>query len=581
MKHVLLKRFFSNQSGSVLLLVGLSFLFLVGIAGAGYDLGRQQLVRQKIQQAADTAALAAASKKCEEGVTECKQRHDTALLYFNLNYPRDYMGVKRPPPIIKTLAGKPVEVDADTSLRNSFVSNLIHPTTNQPMEQSDVHAHSAVGAGSPANLDVLMLLDVSGSMRDGADGGYASSSNPAKIDGLINAASTFIHSLLDINPATCNAGNLAGCNRVGFLPYSLGAPPFTVTQDSACNCMHYLQYNCCGTGCGSGPPGSGEGDASDIFGKKFFAGLGRCLISDAAAQASCEPTGCGSYQVDLNSIPNCSRYDRPRCTFYSERGPNCNLPPPDCIPYKAPNGAGQIYGCFPDELGDSTHYCEKLVIASGSDCNWHINYSDNYPSGYDPNPTLVGKRLDSLRVFGKTNSADAFAKAMDPAGIPVEALAPGSTTPLVLLPSARTSTYGVAKIVVWMTDGNNTAWTDNSKPTIECTYRNGRLNCGGGNSRINFTSDDDNGYGAQSDKDTRAACNTLKSSPQNTVIYTIGFGKDASVPGSRAYQLLNECASGSPSTNLNHYFFIAPDNATLSTVFQTILDNINKIRITE
>lgn len=120
MKRFLLQKFLGDQRGNILILTGLGFLFLVGIGGAGYDLGRQQLVRQKIQQASDAAALAAAG--LDFGTSDAT-RQNTAQAFFALNYPADYLGIARPTPSI-SIAGEIITVSANASVPTSFVVNF-------------------------------------------------------------------------------------------------------------------------------------------------------------------------------------------------------------------------------------------------------------------------------------------------------------------------------------------------------------------------------------------------------------------------------------------------------------------------
>lgn len=146
--------FVRAQQGNVLMLTGLGMLFLVGIGGAGYDLGRQQLVRQKIQQASDAAALAAAGM---DFGTSNATRQNTAQAFFALNYPSDYLGVARPTPSI-SIAGETITVSANSSVPTSFVGNF--------------GVSSIAAAGSSTTrfkrlqtvLDVILVMDNSGSM---------------------------------------------------------------------------------------------------------------------------------------------------------------------------------------------------------------------------------------------------------------------------------------------------------------------------------------------------------------------------------------------------------------------------------
>jgi Mg-chelatase subunit ChlD len=161
MKRISWLRLRSDRSGSVLMLFGLSVLFLVAIGGAGYDLGRQQLVRQKIQQASDSAALAGSAMVFG---TSAAARTTTANRYFALNYPASYLGVARPTPTI-TIGANDVQVSATTPVVMNFVSNLGVSTLN------------ATGLSKTQfkkgynKIDLILALDNSGSMGTNFDVG--------------------------------------------------------------------------------------------------------------------------------------------------------------------------------------------------------------------------------------------------------------------------------------------------------------------------------------------------------------------------------------------------------------------------
>ena len=151
-------RFFRHdESGNVLLLTGLAFLFLVGIGGAAYDLGKQQLVRQKLQQASDAAALAGAGR--EYGASDL-ERKDTANAFFALNYPSSYLDIGRPLPTISVVPDINVLVQAQADVPTSFVHTF---NVNTLPSKGRSVAQIAV----PQNkLDIVLVLDNSGSMAN-------------------------------------------------------------------------------------------------------------------------------------------------------------------------------------------------------------------------------------------------------------------------------------------------------------------------------------------------------------------------------------------------------------------------------
>jgi hypothetical protein len=172
-----------DRRGSVLILIGLGLVMLIGLAGAGIDLGRQQIVSNKLQSACDAAAIAA-------GSATAGQEIDTAQRYFNLNFPDGYLGVARPTPTI-TPGANGISVAASASVPTLFM-RLLGVTTTTAVGSTGT-------AGATSNwqkFDVILVMDNSGSMAtDDAGGGQT------RLAALKVAAKTMASSLLDPNVA--------------------------------------------------------------------------------------------------------------------------------------------------------------------------------------------------------------------------------------------------------------------------------------------------------------------------------------------------------------------------------------------
>ncbi|MFZ4541201.1 MAG: vWA domain-containing protein [Rickettsiales bacterium] len=214
MKKNLIRQFWHDRSANVLMLTGLGFLFLVGIGGAGYDLGRQQLVRQKVQQAADAAALGAASMAPGSTVA---QRQGTANAFFNLNYPTTYLGVNRPTPTVN-VASKTVSVEASTTVNTSFVRTFGVKTIT-------TGGRSTVNIRSDFNtIDLILVMDNSGSMK-------------AKDVGGVDTSSATTANVISACIETFGASNAAWCNGPIFLDATerglTGATRLNAVRDAA------------------------------------------------------------------------------------------------------------------------------------------------------------------------------------------------------------------------------------------------------------------------------------------------------------------------------------------------------------
>lgn len=151
----LMKRFLSDARGNVMVVTGLSILLLVSVGGLGVDLGRQQMLKLELQQAADTSALAAATM---EGRASDAERIALAKRYFEMNFPPEYMGVQRPTPVV-TVANGEVTLKVDATVDTIFQKVL------NAESSVTVGGGSTVGSGYAAYLDydVVMVVDESGS----------------------------------------------------------------------------------------------------------------------------------------------------------------------------------------------------------------------------------------------------------------------------------------------------------------------------------------------------------------------------------------------------------------------------------
>lgn len=192
-----------ERCGSVLILVGLGILVLVGLAGAGIDLGRQQIVSNKLQSACDAAAIAA-------GSAPAGQEIQTAQRYFNLNFPDSYLGVARPTPTI-TQTANGTTVAASAPVPTLFI-RLLGVTTTTAVGRTGTESGSTTNT---QKFDVILVMDNSGSMCGSPTSiwdGYCDS--PSRLDALKVAAKTLVSSLLDPNVTGSRVAGVTWNNAV-------------------------------------------------------------------------------------------------------------------------------------------------------------------------------------------------------------------------------------------------------------------------------------------------------------------------------------------------------------------------------
>ncbi|MFZ4125614.1 MAG: vWA domain-containing protein [Rickettsiales bacterium] len=198
-----MKRFLRCNEGSVLIIAGLMILTLTAVSGAAIDLGRQQLVRSKLQQASDAGAVAAATMPSD--ATQA-QKEAAGRRYFALNFPNGYMGVDRPNPTVSVASGD-ILVTATANVPTRFVG-LIGIDSVVSTGRSRI-ASSSTTTGN--NYDLIMILDNSGSMGFADAGG-----GQTRIAALRNSATSIATNLLP-------DGNTL--NRIALVPYDSFVPP--------------------------------------------------------------------------------------------------------------------------------------------------------------------------------------------------------------------------------------------------------------------------------------------------------------------------------------------------------------------
>lgn len=154
----MIRRWKRDVQGSVLMLTGLMVLVLVAVAGSSVDFGREQMVKLKLQQSSDAAALAASLLPA--GATNADKRA-TALRYFALNFPAEYLGIPRPTPNVTI--GSTIEVSASAIVEMKFIRN-VGINTLTAVGRSVVANSGPTTATSFSPVDMLLVLDNSNSM---------------------------------------------------------------------------------------------------------------------------------------------------------------------------------------------------------------------------------------------------------------------------------------------------------------------------------------------------------------------------------------------------------------------------------
>jgi hypothetical protein len=198
MKHThLFRRLWAGSEGNVFMIVAGGMAVIIAVSGVAIDLGRQQLIHAKLQQATDAAGLAYQSLAVPPGTdatTDKQERTDAANRYFALNFPATYMGVNRPE---VTVSPDTTTVRISTAPINvpMLFIKLIPLAPNYLTT-----AASTTVTGSPATpqaYDLVLAMDNSGSMgtTDAGAGGTLAVTDVGTVHAL--AANACANSLVN------------------------------------------------------------------------------------------------------------------------------------------------------------------------------------------------------------------------------------------------------------------------------------------------------------------------------------------------------------------------------------------------
>ncbi len=153
--HAVWRAFLGRQDGSAAPLLAFGMIMLVGAAGLAYDGGRGYLMKSKLSQAVDAAALAGGRSMQIGG----KSDHEAQILkYFRANLGDSYLGAEIDDPHIQLGSdGEEIEVSAVAKVPTTLMSVL-------GVRDLQVSARSVVSR-SVKGLEIALILDNSGSMK--------------------------------------------------------------------------------------------------------------------------------------------------------------------------------------------------------------------------------------------------------------------------------------------------------------------------------------------------------------------------------------------------------------------------------
>ncbi|MEW4466775.1 TadE/TadG family type IV pilus assembly protein [Parasphingorhabdus sp. JC815] len=202
----------SDTAGNTMALGAAALLPIAGMIGGGVDIGRAYMAKARLQQACDAGALA--GRRAMSGEVMSASDKAEALKYFNFNFqegvfgtnPFKPVGGEENPRFVDGPDDRTVKGFAQTTIDTSIMR--IFGYTQMTLK---VDCTSRLDIG---NVDVMMVLDVTGSMRRKPDGSSTSDESLKRITGLKKAVKEFYDIL---GPGGGTSGSQI---RYGFMPYN-------------------------------------------------------------------------------------------------------------------------------------------------------------------------------------------------------------------------------------------------------------------------------------------------------------------------------------------------------------------------
>lgn len=146
--------FFRGQHGSVLAWAAFLMIPLIGFVGLGVDTARGYMVRARLSQSLDAAALAAGRQ-----TASAQKAEDTAKMVFNANFPTGYMEAQLSGPTITFNTDKDTVTAAATVVLPTYFIHVLGQDTMTVSASTEVTRKTVY-------MDVVVSIDVSGSMDD-------------------------------------------------------------------------------------------------------------------------------------------------------------------------------------------------------------------------------------------------------------------------------------------------------------------------------------------------------------------------------------------------------------------------------
>lgn len=201
--------------GTIAVAFGLMAPMLVGSIGLAMDVSQAYLVRQRLHGAIDAAALAAAATSQDYFVIS-----NRVIDFITANYPPEEIGILNEDDIEVDITSSEVTVTATATYNTTFMRIFGYRQINV--------ASSVVVVREIKGLEVVLVLDNTGSLDPNTDDGYyPQNNNPTNISAVRKAATSFVDILFDrvSDPEDIKIGIVPYSSSVNVGRYGLGQFP--------------------------------------------------------------------------------------------------------------------------------------------------------------------------------------------------------------------------------------------------------------------------------------------------------------------------------------------------------------------
>ena len=156
----ILRRFAADRRGATATFMAAGLMAMVGAVGIATDTARGYLVKARLSQALDSAGLAGGRAMFSPN------RDDDIRMYFRTNFPQGYLG--------STVSEPQITVTPDNEIITVTATATMPTTFMQAFGVNDVNVSAATEITRQTQLlDVVLAIDMSGSMTSWAGGGQS------------------------------------------------------------------------------------------------------------------------------------------------------------------------------------------------------------------------------------------------------------------------------------------------------------------------------------------------------------------------------------------------------------------------